>query len=283
MPSRCTDEQLISDEWSTTSNPGGYDLIVVGERINGQFPQVAKAIDAKDVKFVQDLAREQVSGGAHLLDINTGPGRDDAAEAMTWLVKTVQDAVDARLCIDTPSLKVQQAGLSACKKEPMINSTTAEQKRMEKFFPLAAEHNAEIVCLTINEKGIPNSVEGRTEIAMLLLATAMDKGVQPEKMYLDPVVLPISAAQAQCPALCDAITSFRTLNTPPPKTIVGLSNVSSGAEERSLLNRTYLAMLLGRGLDAAIVDPNDVELMKVVKAAEVLLNQKLYASSFLRA
>lgn len=256
---------------------------MVGERINGQFPQVAKAIDARDAKFIQDIALEQVKGGAHLLDINTGPGRDDAAEAMSWLVKTVQDAFDVRLSIDTPSLKVQQAGLSLCKKEPMINSTTAEVKRMDKFLPLAAEHNAEIVCLTINEKGIPNSVEGRTEIAMLLLATAMDKGIPPEKIYLDPVVLPISAAQDQCPALCEAITTFRTLNTPPPKTIVGLSNVSSGAEERSLLNRTYLAMLLGRGLDAAIMDPNDVELMKVVKAAEVLLNQRLYAHSFLRA
>lgn len=256
---------------------------MVGERINGQFPQVARAIDARDAKFIQRLALEQVNAGAHLLDINTGPGREDAAEAMAWLVRTVQDVVDVRLSIDTPSLKVQQAGLALCRKEPMINSTTAEAKRMEKFMPLAAEHNAEIVCLTINEKGIPNSVEGRTELAMLLLATAMDKGIPPEKIYLDPVVLPISAAQDQCPILCEAITAFRALNTPPPKTIVGLSNVSSGAEERSLLNRTYLAMLLGRGLDAAIVDPNDIELMKVVKAAEVLLNQKLYAHSFLRA
>jgi len=258
-------------------------LIVVGERINGQFLQVAKAIDTKDAKYIQDLAHEQVNAGAHILDINTGPGRSDAAEAMTWLVKTVQDVIDVRMSIDTPSLKVQQAGLAAATKEPMINSTTAEQKRMEKFFPLAKEHNAEIVCLTINEQGIPNSVEGRAEIAVLLLGNAMDIGIPQEKIYLDPVVLPISAAQNQCPALCEAITSFRGLSTPPPKTIVGLSNVSSGAEERSLLNRTYLAMLLGRGLDAAIVDPNDQELMKVVKAAEVLLNQKLYAHSFLRA
>jgi 5-methyltetrahydrofolate corrinoid/iron sulfur protein methyltransferase len=265
------------------THPGGKHTLVVGERINGQFPQVSKAIDARDAKFIQDLALEQIKGGANVLDINTGPGRDDGPDAMAWLVKTVQEAADVRLSIDSPGLKVQQSGLALCKKDPMINSTTAEQKRMEKFFPLAAEHNADIVCLTIDEKGIPNSVEGRTEIAMMLLATAMDKGVPPEKIYLDPVVLPISAAQAQCPALCEAVTAFRTLNTPPPKTIVGLSNVSSGAEERSLLNRTYLAMLLGRGLDAAIVDPNDVELMKIVKAAEVLLNQRLYANSFLRA
>lgn len=258
-------------------------MLVVGERINGQFPNVSRAIDSKDVKFIQALAVEQVSGGAHLLDVNTGPGRDDGPEAMAWLVKTIQDAVDVRLCIDSPGLKTQQAGLSACRREPMINSTTAEQKRIEKFMPLAKEHNAELVCLTIDEKGIPNTIEGRTEVAMMLLASAMEHGIAPEKIYLDPVVLPISAAQAQCPMLCEALSSFKTLNDPPPKTIVGLSNVSSGAEERSLLNRTYLAMLLGRGLDAAIADPNDSELMKVVKAAEVLLNQRLYAASFLRA
>ncbi len=258
-------------------------MIVIGERINGQFPQVAKAIDAKDAKFIQELARVQVDAGAHFLDVNTGPGREDAAGAMSWLVTTIQDSLDVRLCLDTPSLKVQQAGLALCKRTPVINSTTAEAKRMEKFLPLAKEHNAEIVCLTINEKGIPNSVEGRTEVAMTLLANAMDAGLMPEQIFLDPVVLPITAAQNQCPVLCESISVFRTLNTPPPRTIVGLSNVSSGAEERSLLNRTYLAMLLGRGLDAAIVDPNDEELMKVVKATEVLLNQKLYAHSFLKA
>ena len=258
-------------------------MIVIGERINGQFPQVSKAIDARDAKYIQDLANEQIQAGADVLDVNTGPGRDDAQEAIAWLVKTIQDVADVKLCIDSPGLKTQTAGLSACNREPMMNSTTAEQKRMEKFFPLAKEHNAEIVCLTIDEKGIPNSTEGRTELAMLLLATAMDQGIPPEKVFLDPVVLPISAAQNQCPGVCEAVTSFRMLNDPSPKTVVGLSNISSGAEERSLLNRTYLAMLLGRGLDAAIVDPNDVELMKVVKAADVLLNKKLYAPSFLRA
>jgi 5-methyltetrahydrofolate corrinoid/iron sulfur protein methyltransferase len=258
-------------------------LIVIGERINGQFPAVSKAIDARDSKVIQDLALAQMKAGSHLLDVNTGPGRDDSAAAMAWLVKTIQDAVDVRLALDSPSLKVQQAGLAECKQQALINSTTAEQKRMEKFFPLAKEHNAEIVCLAINEQGIPNTLEGKTEVAMVLLASAMDHGIGPERLYLDPVVLPVSAAQAQCPTLCDAITSFRSLNVPPPKTIVGLSNISSGAEEKSLLNRTYLAMLLGRGLDAAIVDPNDEELMKTVKATEVLLNQKLYAHSFLRA
>lgn len=258
-------------------------MLVVGERINGQFPQVSKAIDARDPKYIRELAGEQIHAGADILDVNTGPGRDDGPEAMAWLVKTIQDAFDVRLAIDSPGLKTQEAGLSACKRTPLINSTTAEEKRMEKFFPLALDHDADIVCLTINEKGIPNSVERRAEVAMTLLANAMDKGLAPEKLYLDPVVLPISAAQDQCPVVCEAVTAFRCLNTPPPKTIVGLSNVSSGADERSLLNTTYLVMLLGRGLDAAIVDPQDEQLMRALKASDVLLNRKLYANSFLRA
>ncbi|MGB2581536.1 MAG: dihydropteroate synthase, partial [Thermoplasmata archaeon] len=85
-------------------------MIVVGERINGQFPQVSKAIDARDAKYIQDLAAEQIDGGANVLDVNTGPGRDDAQEAMAWLVKTIQDASDVRLCIDSPGLKTQNAG-----------------------------------------------------------------------------------------------------------------------------------------------------------------------------
>ncbi len=257
-------------------------MIVIGERINGQFPQVAQAIDKRDEKFIQELARVQVAAGADLLDVNTGPGRDDPAGDMAWLVRTIQDAVDARLSLDSPSLKAQQAGLKECKHEALINSTTAEQKRMERFFPLAKEHNAEIVCLTINEKGIPNTVEGRAELAMMLLTTAMDQGISQDKIYVDGVVLPITAAQDQCPVLLETITALRALSSPSPKTLVGLSNVSSGAEEKSLLNRTYLAMLRGRGVDAAIVDPNDEDLMSIAKATDVLLNQKLYAHSFLR-
>lgn len=258
-------------------------MIVIGEKINGQFSRVGKAIDGRDAKLIQDLALEQTNAGAHILDINAGSGRSDAPAAMAWLARTVQDVVQVRLSIDSPSVQVQEAGLNACMLEPLVNSTTAERKRMEEFFPLAHEHGAEIICLTINEKGVPNTVEARAETAVVLLTSAMDAGIDPGKVFVDPVVLPISAAQDQCAIVCDSVTALRALSMPPPRTIVGLSNVSSRPEERSLLNRTFLAMLLGRGLDAAIVDPTDAELMRVVKASEVLLNQRLYAHSFLKA
>jgi 5-methyltetrahydrofolate corrinoid/iron sulfur protein methyltransferase len=102
-------------------------------------------------------------------------------------------------------------------------------------------------------------------------------------LYLDPLVLPTKAGQDQGPKVIEAVRMFQALNQPAPRTVVGLSNVSNGTKHRPLVNRTYLAMLMGAGLTAAILDPEDDELMATIKAAQVLLNQKLYADDFLRA
>ena len=118
---------------------------------------------------------------------------------------------------------------------------------------------------------------------MLMITTAMEHEVMPERLYLDPLVIPTKAGQDQGPKVIEAVRLFQAIAEPAPRTVVGLSNVSNGAKERSLVNRTYLSMLMGAGLTAAILDPEDRELMSTLKAAQVLLNQKLYADDFLRA
>ena len=258
-------------------------MIVISERINGLFRSVMRAIDKRDEKFIQDLARNQVQAGAQILDVNTGPGVDDAPEVMTWLVKTIQDAVDAKLSIDTPKLDAMEAGVKASSSSVLINSATAEVKKMDALYPLAVEHNSDIICLTLDEKGIPNDATSRAELAMVMVAKAIELGIETERLYLDPLILPVGAAQDQGPKVLEALSMFKAISDPPPKTVVGLSNISNNTKERPLLNRTYLTMLMAHGLDAAIMDPMDTELMAAVKASEVLLNKKLYADDFLRA
>ncbi|MCU0861671.1 MAG: dihydropteroate synthase [Methanomassiliicoccales archaeon] len=258
-------------------------MYVISERINGLFVSVSKAIDRRDSKWVQEHALRQLECGAQALDINTGPGREDGPAAMEWLVRTVQDVTDAPLCIDTPGIKTMTAGLSAAKNKVIINSTTAEKAKMERLFPLAREHDADVICLCMDERGVPNSADARAEMAMLMITTAMEHEVMPDRLFLDPLVLPAKAGQDQGPKVIGAVRMFQTLNEPSPRTVVGLSNVSNGAKERPLINRTYLAMLMGAGLSAAILDPEDRELMSTIKTAQVLLNQKLYADDFLRA
>ena len=258
-------------------------MYVISERINGLFSTVARAIDSRDEKFIQELAVRQVECGAQALDINTGPGREDAPAVMEWLVKTVQDVTSLTLSLDSPGAKTMEAGLRASRNKVIINSTTAERKRMEKFFPLCREFGTEIICLAMDERGVPNDANSRAEMAMLMMTTAMEYEIMPDRIYLDPLILPVGAAQDQGKKIIQALHLFQTLNDPPPRTVVGLSNVSNLTKERSLLNRTYLAMLMGAGLTAAICDPEDEELMRTIKAGQVLLNEKLYCDDFLRA
>ncbi|MCE5295928.1 MAG: dihydropteroate synthase [Euryarchaeota archaeon] len=258
-------------------------MFVISERINGLFVSVGKAIDRRDARWVQDHAVLQIECGAQALDINVGPGRDDGPAAMEWLVNAVQEVTDLPLCIDTPGTKTMTAGLKAAKNRTIMNSTTAQKKHMDALFPLCREYGSDIICLTMDEKGIPNDAESRTELAMLMITTAMEHEIMPDRLLLDPLVLPTKAGQDQGMKVIKAIEMFQALNDPPIRTVVGLSNISNGCKDRPLVNRTYMAMLMGAGLSAAILDPEDKEMMETIKTAQVLRNEKLYCDDYLRA
>ena len=258
-------------------------MFIIGERINGMFKAVARAIAERDASVIAELARRQVAAGAQALDINTGPTEGDPVEVMRWLVETAQDAVDVPMSIDTPKLPVLESGLRAARRPAIINSTTGAQDRLDALLPLAVEHGASLIGLTIDERGIPRNAEARAEIALTIVAQAMAAGLPTERLFLDPIVLPVSAAQDQSAAALEAVGLFRSLSEPPPRLIVGLSNVSQGTTHRSLVNRTYLVMAMAMGVDAAILDPNDRDLMDAVRTAGILLNHEIYAENYLES
>jgi 5-methyltetrahydrofolate corrinoid/iron sulfur protein methyltransferase len=258
-------------------------MFIIGERINGMFRSVARAIQDRDEAAIAELARRQVSAGAHALDLNTGPTEGDPAEVMAWLVRTVQDAVDVPLSLDSPKVAVIAAGLAAARGFCIINSTTGAKDKLDALLPLVSESGAGLIALTIDERGIPRNAESRTEIALTIVARALEAGISPDRLYIDPIVLPVSAAQDQCSAALQAMPVCRSLCEPAPHLIIGLSNVSQGTTARSLINRTYLVMAMANGLDAAILDPNDIDLMDAMRTAGVLLNQEIYAEGFLQS
>ncbi len=256
-------------------------MFIIGERINGMFRAVARAIKERDEAVIADLALRQVAGGAHALDLNTGPTEGDPAEVMAWLVRTVQDAVNVPLSLDSPKPAVVRAGLEAARGRCIINSTTGEKDRLDTLLPLVKEYGAGLIALTIDERGIPRNAEARAEIALTIVARTLEAGISPDQLYLDPIVLPVSAAQDQVSAALGAMQTFRSLCEPSPHLIVGLSNVSQGTGHRPLVNRTFLVMAMANGLDAAILDPLDQDLMDARRTAGILLNQEIYAEGFI--
>ena len=258
-------------------------MIVIGERINGMFKDVGKAIAGKDKNVVQDLAKKQVEAGSDVLDVNVGPSVPDAIEAMKWLVETVQQAVDVPLALDSTKPKAIEEGLKLVKKKAIINSTTADKERLDVLLPLAKQYEAGLIGLTMGKSGIPRDKNERSEFAAQIVSNCMEAGLNPEDVYLDPIILPVNVTQPQAKEVLESIREFKILSDPPPKTVVGLSNVSQGTQKRSLINRIFLVMAVGMGLDAAILDPMDDELMDALITSELILNRHIYCTSFLDA
>jgi 5-methyltetrahydrofolate corrinoid/iron sulfur protein methyltransferase len=258
-------------------------MFIIGERINGMFKDVRAALQEKNETIIKNLAIAQLEASANCLDVNVGPASADPLEAMVWLVKTISSVTKAPLAIDTTKAEVMEAGLTEAGPGSIVNSTTGQEEKLALFMPLAQKHNAGIIGLTIDEKGIPRDGTGRTEIALRIVAAALEHGIETDRVYIDPIILPVNVTQVTPGHVLTALQEVRLISDPAPKTVLGLSNVSQGTQMRSLINRTYLVMAAAAGLDAAIVDPLDEELMNAVITAELLLNKQVYCDDYIKA
>ena len=258
-------------------------MIVIGERINGMFTDVKRAIRKKNKEVVQKLALDQIEAGANILDVNVGTASANPGRAMAWLVKTIEEVTDTQLSLDSTRLEVIKAGLEAVSNPPMINSTQGDLERLEEYLPLALENDASLIALTMDARGVPQDTDRRVEIAGMIIMTAMEAGYPVEKLFIDPIIQPVKFAQTQVNFVLESISQIRLLSDPAPHFVVGLSNVSQGTEDRELINRICLVMCIATGLDAAIMDPFDTEMMDAMITAELLLNKQIYSDSFLTA
>lgn len=258
-------------------------MFIVGELINGMYQQVGRAIKERDKQTIQRIAKEQVACGANCLDVNCGPASKDPLSDMPWLVETIQQAIEIPLSLDSTKPKVIESGLKLAKKKALINSTSADQEKLDMLLPLAKQYKASLIGLTLDKKGVPQDKDRRLELAAIIAAACQDADFPLSDLYLDPIVLPVNVAQPQARHVLDSIREFKLLSDPAPKTIVGLSNVSQGTCTRNLINRTFLIMAVGSGLDAAILDPLDKELVDGLITAELILEKQIYCDSYLDA
>lgn len=243
-------------------------MIGIGECIHIISKDVKAAVESRDKAFIQDLAKKQAQKGVRYLDLNIGPQKKAGHEVMPWMVQTIQEVTQLPLSLDTSNAAAIEAGLKVVKKKALINSTDATEERMAAMMPLAAKYNANLIALTLAKGGIPTTADARVELATeRIFVAAAQHGVPIENLWLDPLVLTVNGNQDQAQQTINAVRFFKQLADPPPKTTCGLSNVSNQcpAELRPLLNRVFMVMMAGAGLDSAILDPLDKETMEAVR------------------
>ena len=267
-------------------------MLLIAERINGMFTDVKRAIANKDKKVIQDLAKGQTESGAAYLDVNVGTAAADQEGTMQWLVETIQETCSTPLCLDSQKPDVIAAGLKVINAENgvLLNSTPLNKKSDEEVFDKYVEManqagpKANIIALTMDKNGVPQDTDTRVAIAAEIVSKAMEKGFSTQRLFIDTIVLPVKVpnAQSQPSNILAAMEQIQYLSDPAPHMTIGLSNLSQGASERSLINRVFLAMAISRGLDSAIVDVFDQDLVNVVATSDLLMNKQIYSDSFLK-
>jgi len=267
-------------------------MILIAERINGMFTNVKQAIAEKDKKVIQELAKKQTEAGAAYLDVNVGTAAADQEAAMQWLVETIQETCSTPLSMDSQKPNVIAAGLKVINAENglILNSAPLNRKNdeeiLDKYMEMAnqAGPKANIITLTMDKNGVPQDIDTRVAIAAEIVQKAMEKGFDTQRLFIDPIALPVKVpnAQVQPSNMLAAMDQIRYLADPAPHMTIGLSNLSQGATERCLINRVFLAMAVSHGLDSAIVDVLEEKLVNVVATAEMLMNKQIYSDSFLK-
>ena len=257
-------------------------MVIVGEKINTSRKSVEEAVRKRDATFIAKVAREQAEAGANYIDVNAGTFLEQEVDYLCWLVETVQSEVALPLSLDSPNPKALSEAMKRHKGEPMINSISLEEDRFKSLLPVITSQPCRVVALCMAKTSMPTTTEERVQVGSELVEKLTGEGFPLEKIYVDPLVQPVSVDTSMGVAALGAINKIMN-DFPSVNTICGLSNISFGLPERGLINRNFLALCLAYGLSAAILDPTDKQLMATLLTVEMLLGQDEYCGDFIDA
>ena len=246
---------------------------LISENLHIISKSTKEAVLNKDEQYIRNLLKRQIETNPDWIDLNIGPAKGAFAGTMKWLVDIAQSMTDIPLSLDSTNADEIEVGLSLAKSSEnwLINSTNADEQRLDRVTDIVSQYNCNLIALTMNsELGIPKESDKRLELAFEITSMTEAKGIPNEKLYFDPLILPVCVDQTQSTEALNTLRMLKESFDPQVMTTIGLSNVSNGCpkELRPLINRVFMVMAMGCGLDSAIVDSFDSELLRVNKIIE---------------
>ena len=247
-------------------------MYIIAENIQILAAEVKRAIAERDSAFFRNLIARLEEAGADAIDLNIGPNKKLGHEVLPWLVEEAEKVTDLPLCFDTTNLAAIEAACETVSKaQPIINSTDCKAERLAVVPALAKKYNTRLIGLTMAEGLIPVSADERVTLALeKLIPHMLEIDFPITDLIIDPLVLTVSGCQEYCPECIDAVRAMKFSWDPPPLTNGGLSNVSNAVprEMRPLLNRVYMVMLIGAGIDMVIADPLERDLLEFIRVVD---------------
>ena len=257
-------------------------IVIIGERINptGR-KKLTSAIEEGNMRIVQEEALKQVQHGAHILDVNVGVSGIDEPKMLAEAIHAIMEVTDVPLCVDSADVKALEAGLYAYKGKALVNSVNGEERKLKEVLPLVKAHNAAVVGLTMDDRGIPNDADERLTIARKIVEAAQREGIPLQDVIIDPLAIAVSAYDK---AGVDTLDSLRKIRDElGVNQTLGASNISFGLPVRTAINATFLAMAVMCGLTCPIIDPTVWEIRRTILLVDLLLGKDEFCMKYITA
>lgn len=243
----------------------GEKPVLIGERINPTGKKRLKAaLVSGDEAYILAEAAAQIDAGAHILDVNVGLPEIDEPAVLERTVQSLQGITDLPLQIDTSDTDAMERALRIYNGKPLINSVNGKKESMEAVFPLAKKYGGAVVCLTLDENGIPETAQGRIQIAERILKTAASYGIEKKNLIFDTLAMTVSTGVQNANITLKALHYIR--NTLGAHTVLGVSNISFGLPKRDHINATFFTLAMENGLSAGIINPKSEAMMNAYYA-----------------
>lgn len=257
-------------------------MIIIGEKINGTIPSVKKAIEDKDEGFIRNLAVKQSEAGADFIDICASTAPEVEVETLKWLMDIVQEATDTPLSIDSPNPKAIEGVLKYVKRPGLINSVSLEGDKCNIIFPLIQGTTWQTIALTCDNAGIPKDVQTRVDMAKAIVEKAEAFDIIPDRIHVDPLVIALSADNQSLLKFAEATQKIKEFY-PAIKVTSGLSNISFGMPLRKVVNQNFLTLAIFAGMNSAILDPLNRDMIATLLATEALMGRDRNCRNFANA
>lgn len=255
-------------------------MIIIGEKLNGSIPSVAKAIAEKDADLIRERARKQAEAGATFLDVCASVEEAEEVETLKWMIDLVQEVTDTPICVDSPSARSCVAAIPFCKRPGLVNSVSLEGDKIDTIFPVIADTDWECVALLCDNDGIPDSVERRMKVFHGIMEKAKEYGIAPSRLHIDPLVVTLSTDETALTVFADCCRQIKA-EYPEIHITSGLSNISFGLPARKNINQAFMVLAMNAGMDSAIVDPTNKNMIGMIYATNALLERDEYCLSYI--
>ena len=255
-------------------------MIIIGEKLNGSIPSVAKAIAERDADLIRERARMQAEAGATFLDVCASVEEAVEVETLKWMIDLVQEVTDTPICVNSPSARSCVAAIPFCKRPGLINSVSLEGDKIDTIFPVIADTDWECVALLCDNDGIPDSVERRMKIFFGIMEKAKQYGIAPSRLHIDPLVVTLGTDQTALTVFADCCRRIK-YEYPEIHITSGLSNISFGLPVRKNINQAFMVLAMNAGMDSAIVDPTNKNMIGMIYATNALLERDEYCLQYI--